>query len=50
MATMANGRVSPARHQMLKFPYNFKAKIYNVNLMNKNQSEPKDLGRLSVIK
>ena len=28
------------RHQTLKFSYNFKAKRYNVNLMNKNQSEP----------
>ena len=44
MATMANGRVSPTRHQILKFPYNVKTKRYNVNLMNKNQSEPKDFG------
>ena len=29
------------RHHTLKFPYNFKAKRYNVNLMNINQSEPK---------
>ena len=28
------------RHQMLKFSYNFKAKWYNVNLIDKNQSEP----------
>ena len=35
------------RHQTLKFSYNFKAKKYNVYLMNKNQSEPKHLGRLS---
>ena len=32
------------RHQTLKFSYNFKAKRYNVNLMNKNQSEPKHFG------
>ena len=32
------------RHQMFKFSYNFKAKRYNVNLMNKNQSEPKHFG------
>ena len=32
------------RHQMLKFSYNFEAKRYNVNLMNKNQSEPKYFG------
>ena len=31
------------RHQTLMFSYNFKAK-YNVNLMNKNQSEPKHFG------
>ena len=31
-------------HQTLKFLYNFKAKRYNVNLMNKNQSEPKHFG------
>ena len=37
-------------HQTLKFSYNFKAKRYNVNLVNKNQSEPKHLGCLSVIK
>ena len=30
--------------QTLKFSYNFKAKRYNVNLMNKNQSEPKHFG------
>ena len=34
------------RHQMLKFSYNFKAKRYNVNFMNKNQSEPKLFGVL----
>ena len=28
-------------HQTFKFLYNFKAKRYNVNLMNKNQPEPK---------
>ena len=38
------------RHQRLKFSYNFKAKRYNVNLVNKNQSKPSILGRLSVIK
>ena len=32
------------RHETLKFSYNFKAKRYNVNLMNKNQSEPKHFG------
>ena len=32
------------RHQTLKFSYNFKAKIYYANLMNKNQSEPKHFG------
>ena len=32
------------RHQTLKFSYNFEAKRYNVNLMNKNQSEPKYFG------
>ena len=32
------------RHQTLKFSYNFKAKKYNVNLMNKNQLEPKHFG------
>ena len=32
------------RHQTLKFLYNFKAKKYNVNLMNKNQLEPKHFG------
>ena len=32
------------RHQTLKFSYNFKAKRYNVNLMNKHQSEPKHFG------
>ena len=31
-------------HQTLKFSYNFKAKRYNVNLMNKNLSEPKHFG------
>ena len=36
-------------HQTLKFSYNFKAKRYNVNLMNKNQN-PNTFGRLSVIK
>ena len=30
------------RHQ--KFSYDFKAKRFNVTLMNKNQSEPKHLG------
>ena len=35
----------------LKFSFNFKAKRYNVNMMTKNKlSEPKHLGRLSVIK
>ena len=29
------------RHQTSKFSYNFKAKRYNVNLMNKYQSKPK---------
>ena len=29
------------RHQTSKFSYNFKAERCNVNLMNKNQSEPK---------
>ena len=32
------------RHQTLKFLYKFKAKRHNVNLMNKNQSEPKHFG------
>ena len=32
------------RHQTFKFSYNFKAKRYNVNLMNKNQFEPKHFG------
>ena len=32
------------RHQTLKFSYNFEAKRYNVNMMNKNQSEPKCFG------
>ena len=32
------------RHQTLKFLYSFKAKRYNVNLMNKNQSEPQHFG------
>ena len=32
------------RHQTLKFSYYFKAKRYNVDLMNKNQSEPKHFG------
>ena len=27
------------RHQTLKFSYNFKAKRYNVNLLNNNQSD-----------
>ena len=31
-------------HQMLNFSYNFKAKRYNVNLMNKTQSEPMHFG------
>ena len=31
-------------HQKLKFLYNFKAKRFNVNLMNKNQPEPKHFG------
>ena len=34
------------RHQTLKFLYNFKAKRYNVILMNKNQWEPKHFGAL----
>ena len=38
------------RHQTVKFSYNFKAKRNNVNLMNKNQSEPKHLGHLYVNK
>ena len=38
------------RHQTSKFSYNFKAKRYNLNLMNKNQSDPNILWRLSVIK
>ena len=29
-------------YQTFKFSYNFKAKRYSVNLMNKNQSEPKN--------
>ena len=29
------------RHQKFKFSYNFKAKRYNVNLVNKNQLELK---------
>ena len=29
------------RHETLKFSYNFKAKRYYVNLMNKIKSEPK---------
>ena len=33
-----------SRYQTLKFSYNFKAKRYNANLMNKNQSEPKHFG------
>ena len=33
-----------SRHQTLKFSYNFKAKRYNVNLMNKNQLELKHFG------
>ena len=32
------------RHQTFKFSYNFKAERYNVNLMNKNQWEPKHFG------
>ena len=32
------------RHQTFKFSYNFKAIRYLVNLMNKNQSEPKHFG------
>ena len=32
------------RHQTVKFSYNFKAKKYDENLMNKNQSEPKHFG------
>ena len=32
------------RNQTLKFLYNFEAKRCNVNLMNKNQSEPKHFG------
>ena len=32
------------RHQTVKVSYNFKAKRYNVNLMNKNLSEPKHFG------
>ena len=32
------------RPQTFKFLYNFKAIRYNVNLMNKNQSEPKHFG------
>ena len=32
------------RHQTLKFSYNLKAEIYNVNLMNKKKSEPKHFG------
>ena len=32
------------RRQTLKFSYNFKAKKYHVNLMDKNQSEPKHFG------
>ena len=31
-------------YQTLKFSYDFKAERYNVNLMNKNQSEPKHFG------
>ena len=38
------------RHQTLKFSYNFKAKRYNVNLMNKNNRNPSIFGRLSIIK
>ena len=38
------------RHQTVKFSYNFKAKRYNVNLMNKNNRNPSILGRFSVIK
>ena len=34
------------RHQTLKFSCNFKAKRYNVNLMNKNKPEPKYFGAL----
>ena len=37
-------------HQTLKFSYNFKAKRYNVNLMNKINNKPSTFGRLSVIK
>ena len=32
------------RHQTVKFSYNFKAKRYNVNLMNTNQWESKHFG------
>ena len=32
------------RHQTLKFSYNFKAKRYNVNLINKSQLDPKHFG------
>ena len=32
------------RHQTLSFSYTFKAKRYNVNLVNNNQSQPKHLG------
>ena len=31
-------------HQTLKFSYHFTAKRYNVNLINKNQSEPYHFG------
>ena len=34
------------RHQTLKFSYKFKVKRFNVNLMNENQSEPKQFGAL----
>ena len=32
------------RHEASKFVHNFKAKRYNVKVMNKNQSEPKHFG------
>ena len=32
------------RHQMLKLSYNLKATRYDVNAMNKKQSEPKHFG------
>ena len=32
------------RHQTLKFSYDFKAKRYNMNLKNKNQSDHKHFG------